>query len=344
MRFSPSGILLIVPVLLSGQQTAGLDEAMRVGPGVKPPKLIHKIEPEYSHDARAGHVQGTTVIQLIVDEHGNATDITVLSPLGFGLDEKARAAIETWKFTPGSKDGKPVKILATVEVNFRFPDIWFDAKAEHRRTAFNVALAELDRKKEKDTARAVKTIQDLAHQKYPPAMGILGEMLYSGDLVEKDPEQALALITKAADKNYGPAMFDLGVIKIGGKLVAADPETGLRLIRDAAVLGSIKAQLYLGQRYEAGDGVPRELDRARRYFRLCAAAGERACQFRLAKLLIELPERREHEYLQAIAWAQLAGDQGLEEARKLADAEMAKITSEQADWVRRLMAQFNRKH
>jgi hypothetical protein len=29
--------------------------------------------------------------------------------------------VEKWKSAPGMKDGKPVKILATVEVNFRLP-------------------------------------------------------------------------------------------------------------------------------------------------------------------------------------------------------------------------------
>jgi TonB family protein len=36
-----------------------------------------------------------------------------------GLDEKAVEAVEKWKFKPGFKDGKPVAVAATVEVNFR---------------------------------------------------------------------------------------------------------------------------------------------------------------------------------------------------------------------------------
>jgi TPR repeat protein len=43
------------------------------------------------------------------------------------------------------------------------------------------------------------------------------------------------------------------------------------MMREASVLGSPQAQFYLGNRYETGNGVPREMDRARRYFRLCAA-------------------------------------------------------------------------
>jgi len=42
-----------------------------------------------------------------------------LRGLGLGLDEKAMEAVEKWKFRPGYKDGKPVTVAATVEVNFR---------------------------------------------------------------------------------------------------------------------------------------------------------------------------------------------------------------------------------
>jgi TonB family protein len=43
----------------------------------------------------------------------------VIRSLGLGLDEKALEAVRQWKFRPGYKDGKPVTVEATIEVNFR---------------------------------------------------------------------------------------------------------------------------------------------------------------------------------------------------------------------------------
>ena len=39
--------------------------------------------------------------------------------LGMGLDEKAIEAVNKWKFKPGLKNGQPVNVIATIEVNFR---------------------------------------------------------------------------------------------------------------------------------------------------------------------------------------------------------------------------------
>jgi protein TonB len=50
---------------------------------------------------------------------GGPQNLKVIRSLGLGLDEKAIEAVEKWKFRPGYKDGKPVRVQATVEVNFR---------------------------------------------------------------------------------------------------------------------------------------------------------------------------------------------------------------------------------
>jgi TonB family protein len=91
----------------------------RVGGGVSAPIVLYKVEPEYSEEARKAKYAGTVVLQLIVDATGKAQSIKVTRSLGLGLDENAIQAVNKWKFRPGYRNGQPVAVLATIEVNFR---------------------------------------------------------------------------------------------------------------------------------------------------------------------------------------------------------------------------------
>jgi TonB family protein len=90
-----------------------------VGGGVTAPALLYKTEPEYSEEARAAKYQGTVLLYVEVVPDGTAQNIVVRRSLGLGLDEKAIEAVRRWKFRPGTKDGQPVTVQATIEVNFR---------------------------------------------------------------------------------------------------------------------------------------------------------------------------------------------------------------------------------
>ena len=309
---------------------------VHMGPGVTPPQIIQKVEPKYTAEATAAHIQGNVVVQLVVDEQGMPTKIAVLSPLGFGLDERALAAIETWRFRPGVKDNKPVAVAATIEVSFRFIGEPFDSTHERRRTDFNIAIKNLSNPNEKVVASAVETLRKLAHDKFAPAVGMLGIMLLSGDHVDKNPEEALGLLKKAADKHYGPALGELGALYVSGDHVERDVEKGLELMREGSLLGSLKAQYALGMRYETGVQVEKDVERSRRYYRLCAARGAAPCQLQLGKLLLDT------DAVQGVAWLRLAADQGQSEARTLADAEQSKLTAEQVGWSKKLQSQLTR--
>jgi TonB family protein len=61
-------------------------------------------------EARAAGLEGVVVLDLIVDEHGHARDITVVEGLPHGLTQAAIAALHACTFTPGEKDGQPVPV------------------------------------------------------------------------------------------------------------------------------------------------------------------------------------------------------------------------------------------
>ncbi len=91
----------------------------RIGGGVTSPRLLYKVEPEYSEEARKAKYQGTVMLAVEVWEDGVAHNIRILRSLGLGLDEKAVDAVKQWKFSPGKKDGKPVRVAAQIQVSFR---------------------------------------------------------------------------------------------------------------------------------------------------------------------------------------------------------------------------------
>jgi TonB family protein len=81
--------------------------------------LTHKVEPQYTEEARHAKLEGTVVLAVTVTEDGSATDIKVVRSLGLGLDEKAIECVKQWKFRPGLRYGRPVPVRASIEVNFR---------------------------------------------------------------------------------------------------------------------------------------------------------------------------------------------------------------------------------
>ena len=108
-----------VATLGSKRAMAATTAAVKVGSGVTAPSLLSKVEPAYSDDARASKYQGTVILKIVVDTDGLAKDIQLVKSIGYGLDEKAVEAINLWTFKPGTRDGQPVPVLATIEVNFR---------------------------------------------------------------------------------------------------------------------------------------------------------------------------------------------------------------------------------
>jgi TonB family protein len=91
----------------------------RVGAGVSAPAVLQKVDPEYTDEGRAAMLSGTVIVSVEVGTDGLAHNPRVARGLGLGLDESAIDAISQWRFRPGVKDGQPVTVAATIEVNFR---------------------------------------------------------------------------------------------------------------------------------------------------------------------------------------------------------------------------------
>jgi TonB family protein len=116
---SANGAVVFLCQPLGNYPEDSTTQTLRTGAGVSQPTLIYKVEPEYSEEARKAKWQGTVQLSLIVEASGKPSNVRVLRALGLGLDQQAIEAVQQWRFKPGLQGGKPVRVIANIEVSFR---------------------------------------------------------------------------------------------------------------------------------------------------------------------------------------------------------------------------------
>ena len=91
----------------------------RVGQNVRPPIPLNSVIAEYTPEAKRAGIDGVVQVSLIVDAHGMPQNPRVVKSLDPGLDKSALIAVSKYRFQPAMRDGAPVSVMITVEVNFR---------------------------------------------------------------------------------------------------------------------------------------------------------------------------------------------------------------------------------
>lgn len=89
------------------------DMATQVGPDVTPPRAVLTPRPPPSSGAH-----GTVALDVVLLEDGRPRIIRILQSVSRELDEVAVQTFERWRFSPAMKNGAPVKVRLTAEVNF----------------------------------------------------------------------------------------------------------------------------------------------------------------------------------------------------------------------------------
>jgi TonB family protein len=89
---------ILVPT--QGNRSVG-DHIYTINAGVVAPFVISQVEPQYSDNAREEHIQGSVLLEGIVETDGSITVTHVGRGLEPTLDRNARHAIEQWRFAPG---------------------------------------------------------------------------------------------------------------------------------------------------------------------------------------------------------------------------------------------------
>jgi protein TonB len=91
---------------------------LTVGGAVTRPEPIFTVPPVYTELARRARVQGTVIVQAIIDEQGRVTDVQIIKPLTMGLDRSAVEAVQKWRFKPATLHGRAVKVYYKLTVRF----------------------------------------------------------------------------------------------------------------------------------------------------------------------------------------------------------------------------------
>lgn len=87
-------------------------------PSTKRPRLLSSAEPRFTRAARKSGLTGSVGLCVLVGTDGRSHKITIVKPLGLGLDDAAVAAVRGWRFRPATKHGKPVAVAANIVINF----------------------------------------------------------------------------------------------------------------------------------------------------------------------------------------------------------------------------------
>ena len=67
---------------------------------VAPPQVIFHPSPVYTVEARRLGIRGSVFVQAQFDADGNFEVLRIVRGLGYGLDENALAALQSWRFLP----------------------------------------------------------------------------------------------------------------------------------------------------------------------------------------------------------------------------------------------------
>lgn len=65
---------------------------------------------KYSEESKSKYIVGEVTLSFDVKVDSTVTNATIISGVGYGVDEEVKKLIETLKFSPGVQNGTPIKM------------------------------------------------------------------------------------------------------------------------------------------------------------------------------------------------------------------------------------------
>ena len=77
--------------------------------------LISKVTPKYPPEAKVARIEGTVVLDAVIDKSGRVERLNVVSGPG-ELQQSALNAVRQWRYKPFLLNGKPIEVETTINV------------------------------------------------------------------------------------------------------------------------------------------------------------------------------------------------------------------------------------
>ena len=88
-------------------------------PGFTAPLVIKQVNPIYPEEAKKQKIQGTVVLDAVLDTEGKVLDVRIIDDPHPSLSSAAAEAVRQWTFTPARKaDGSPVSVRMSLTIVF----------------------------------------------------------------------------------------------------------------------------------------------------------------------------------------------------------------------------------
>jgi TonB family protein len=108
-----------IPIISLSQGVVRFGGGSGAVPGVVAPRIVRTLDPNISEEARRTKTSGTILLGLMVDAEGRPQNVSIVRPLGMGLDEQAVRTVSQYRFAPATRDRKPIPAMIHIEINFR---------------------------------------------------------------------------------------------------------------------------------------------------------------------------------------------------------------------------------
>ena len=195
------------------------------------------------------------------------------------------------------------------------------ATAVETRTAvvalFQQAQAEVDEQMREDAVKLINApideVEGMARAGNSSAQYLMGTYLADGDRMAKNPAEAVKWLKLAVAQKHAGAEARLGWCYLLGEGVEKDVVRARELFTRAAEVGNTVGEYGLGLIYVRGEGVEKDTKRAFPLFLKAATAGHSGAQYEVAVLYWN-GAGVERNLSEAYAWILVAEDSGGKEA------------------------------